>query len=306
MGHLHTEWIGAALNDAERRRAQKKSDAADKLKMTKMKASLLRQRDRRQTPEEEAGEHIGWCESQLDAHFWFSLSDLEPVKATMLLCGHNPNKVAAHLVSVRTNDGFTPQDYLRLLQRFEDLAKCEPQRRSLLQWHQFARASKLRYHPWIDEYVNAAGLNVDDAVGAEQVAPVLVAQKETASNDALEAPADTVTVPTKKAGDAPADPPPLSTPRLAEAFDDTDNKSAKQWRRILGDVNNHHWLLDARADRGTAPRPTTWWPLKFAALLEKRGVTFDSLNRAFLTSPTLKPWLRHWQEARRERNAFGQ
>ena len=130
---------------------------------------------------------------------------------------------------------------------------------------------------------------------------------------------DGATVHAKHAEPAPADAPPetreglqvkrtpqpLTTRKIADAFADIDGQTAQQWRDKLGDVNNHRWLLPARAARNSAPRPSTWWPLKFADLLEERGTTLDSLKQAFLHQPALKPWLAEWQEAKRERNAFG-
>lgn len=97
----------------------------------------------------------------------------------------------------------------------------------------------------------------------------------------------------------------LTTPELADAFDGIDDVSAEQWRRRLGDLKNHAWLMPARANAGRAPRPSTWLPLRFAELLMERDVAFETLNRKFLTVPKLKPWLPAWQEARRDRNAFG-
>ena len=101
-------------------------------------------------------------------------------------------------------------------------------------------------------------------------------------------------------------PPPLTTPDIADAFDGIDGQTAQQWRDKLGDVNNHQWLIEARAQKAPAPRPATWWPIKLAELLRTRDATDESLNRAFATAPKLKPWLPLWQEKRRERNAFGQ
>ena len=101
-------------------------------------------------------------------------------------------------------------------------------------------------------------------------------------------------------------PPPLTTPDIADAFEGIDGQTAKQWRDKLSDVNNHQWLIEARAEKATAPRPTKWWPIKFAELLLARDASAESLNRAFATAPKLKPWLLVWQERRRERNAFGQ
>ena len=97
---------------------------------------------------------------------------------------------------------------------------------------------------------------------------------------------------------------PLTTAQVADAFDGELELSAAQWRERLGDMPL--WLLPARAAKGKAPNPSTWWPLEFARILLERGATFDSLNRKFLAVPALKPWLPAWQEQRRERNAFGQ
>ena len=102
------------------------------------------------------------------------------------------------------------------------------------------------------------------------------------------------------------EPPPLTTPDIADAFDGINETTATQWRNWLGDVNNHEWLLPARAVKASTPKSATWWPLVFASLLLERKASGDSLNRAFLTMPMLKPRLKLWQEQRRERNAFGQ
>ena len=100
-------------------------------------------------------------------------------------------------------------------------------------------------------------------------------------------------------------PPALKTPEIADAFDGISGHSAQQWRDMLGDMNNHQWLKAALATQGKAPRPSTWWPLKFADLLLERGATRESLNRAFVNAPKLKQWLPNWQQAKRERDAFG-
>ena len=97
----------------------------------------------------------------------------------------------------------------------------------------------------------------------------------------------------------------MATGELADAFDGIMDVTSQQWRKRLGDLSNHPWLKPARATQTAAPHPATWWPLKFAELLLERNASLESLNRAFL-APQLKPWLTDWQEAKRERNAFGQ
>jgi hypothetical protein len=102
------------------------------------------------------------------------------------------------------------------------------------------------------------------------------------------------------------EPPPLTTAEIADAFDGINDTSATRWRKRLGDVNNHEWLLPARAVKASAPKSATWCPLVFAGLLLERKASGERLNRAFLNIPMLKPWLKLWQEQKRERSAFGQ
>lgn len=122
----------------------------------------------------------------------------------------------------------------------------------------------------------------------------------------LTEPASAIAEPVTAVVESESTPLPLPTGEVADAFDGIAGKTSTQWRNTLGDAQNHQWVLPARAVQGTAPTASTWWPLKFARLLQDRGATVESLNRVFLAAPKLKPWLHHWQEATRERNAFGQ
>lgn len=92
----------------------------------------------------------------------------------------------------------------------------------------------------------------------------------------------------------------LDTSAIAEAFSCIDGL-----RRKLSDANNHKWLIPARITQGVPPKPSTWCPLKLAKILLDRGASAEGLSRAFLKEVALKPWLTEWQEAKRERNAFG-
>ena len=118
-------------------------------------------------------------------------------------------------------------------------------------------------------------------------------------------PAPDAAAPVSDVGAKDDSPQALTTPQMADAFEGIDGQTAKQWREKLGDTKNHQWLLPALHARGSAPTPSTWWPLEFARVLQGRGATFENLNGAFLTVPVLKRWLPEWQEAHRERNAFG-
>ena len=146
----------------------------------------------------------------------------------------------------------------------------------------------------------AAEYGVDDAT-------LPVASKQTAPQAAPAQQAGTEAAPAGAAVEAAVDgTPSLTTPKIAAAFDGINGLSARQLRAKMGDVKNHQWLVHARHTQGVAPKPSTWWPLLVAHLLEDRGATFESLNRKFLNEKALKPWLRKWQEARHEQNAFGE
>jgi hypothetical protein len=96
--------------------------------------------------------------------------------------------------------------------------------------------------------------------------------------------------------------PALPTPDIAEAF-----SFYRGLKKALGDSkNHHHWLLPARVSEGSPPFPHTWCPLEVAKALLSRGASEGELNKAFLSAAVLKPWLLEWQDARRQRNGFGQ
>jgi hypothetical protein len=105
-----------------------------------------------------AAHTVGWEDATREASHWFSLADVAPWEAAMALSGHKPDGAKLEEAQTHSTDFGGPDVFKKLLRRFEDLAKREPQHRSLRQWLKFAQESKLRYHPWVDEYVEAAGL----------------------------------------------------------------------------------------------------------------------------------------------------
>lgn len=95
--------------------------------------------------------------------------------------------------------------------------------------------------------------------------------------------------------------PALETGDVAMAF-----SFVPKLQRALGDVNNHRWVLPARVRPGSQPTPATWCPLELAKVIVLRKGHESELNRAFLDNPVLRQWRSAWQEARKERNVFGQ
>jgi hypothetical protein len=150
-------------------------------------------------------------------------------------------------------------------------------------------------------------LQLDDEGTKNAVAWLLNGAEPAPAGDAA---VPLATIATEPAAAGPASVPlralrPLTTRMIADAFNGINQVSAAQWLVWLGDLKHHGWLIPARAEKRPAPNSATWWPLKLAELLQKRGAEFDALNRCFLNAPALKPWLPAWQDARRERNAFG-
>lgn len=118
------------------------------------------------TPKEAADQILGWFGETMDAGHWFSLNDVEPHKAAMLLCRFDPNDETLEQAQRTTTDVTGPRDLVRLVQRFEDLAKTAPRPRPLLQWLHEARQMGAQYHPWVDQYAQAAQLETKAEPGA--------------------------------------------------------------------------------------------------------------------------------------------
>lgn len=140
------------LRPTARRKAAQSFDLAVAVaEWKKLKASLPPRGSQPANPEDEAAATIAWYDATLDAGHRFRLRDVQPAMAAMLLCQHATLEQARVTTTLCT----CPADFNRLLERFEDLAKCEPMHRSLQHWLEIARNEKLRYDPWVDEYLNA-------------------------------------------------------------------------------------------------------------------------------------------------------
>jgi len=122
--------------------------------------TLLRieQERKGESPVGRAEQIIAWDDDEMDAYHWFSLADVEPVKAAMLLCRLNPNSETLAEADSNSTDETVPRDFMKLRQRFEDLSRAKPGSRTLRDWLHAAKEMQARYHSWIDEYVEAVAL----------------------------------------------------------------------------------------------------------------------------------------------------
>jgi hypothetical protein len=103
-------------------------------------------------------------------------------------------------------------------------------------------------------------------------------------------------------------PPPaksLETPAIAAAFDGILSVDEEKWKKRLGDVAHHRWLLPARVSKSQAPKSATWCPIKLGELFLKKGADEAALKKAFSNHKNLKAWRDEWANLTRERNAFG-
>lgn len=122
--------------------------------MTQPKKDCDAQTDNDAIDEEQAEKLIGWFDATLDAAMWFSLHNLTPRDAALLMCNLNPNEDALDPLNV-SNEITDPGNFKNLLQVFNDEANNDKRPRRLIEWHQIAANKKLRYHSWIDNYLVA-------------------------------------------------------------------------------------------------------------------------------------------------------
>lgn len=97
---------------------------------------------------------VAWYNALLNAEYWFGINSVQPQEAAMLLCEFNPHDTNAN-PETTTNSDTNPEDYKRLLRKFEDLAVTVPLTRPLVEWLAVAKNSGLKYHPWVDGYISA-------------------------------------------------------------------------------------------------------------------------------------------------------
>lgn len=104
----------------------------------------------------------GWFDYTMNAAMWFKRASVKPDEAAMLLWrldplnrdwrGNAPDPERTYV----DGDETSPRHYRALKRVFEDVAMNDPKPRTLLDWRDVAKHEGLRYHQWIDEYVQAA------------------------------------------------------------------------------------------------------------------------------------------------------
>lgn len=105
-------------------------------------------------PARERARKIRWFDATMNAAMWLKCASVAPDEAAMLLCGIDPvNETDPERIYV-DDDRASPDRYRLLWRVFLD-AETDPKPRTLLDWREVAKREGLRYHEWIDDYVQA-------------------------------------------------------------------------------------------------------------------------------------------------------
>lgn len=104
---------------------------------------------------------IAWHDMSMHAAVWLKRANVKPGEAAMLLCridplerdwrGDAPDPERIYV----DDDKASPDRYRVLLRVFLDEAETDAKPRTLLDWRDVAKRGGLRYHEWIDEYLDA-------------------------------------------------------------------------------------------------------------------------------------------------------
>lgn len=106
------------------------------------------------TPEEAAQGHVGWCDATIRANYWFGLQSVKATEAAQLLSCSNPQDQASANWLETMSGHMNPAAKRELLRGFEDEGGTRP----LMGWLQIAKSRGWRYDPWIDQYIEDAGV----------------------------------------------------------------------------------------------------------------------------------------------------
>ncbi|BBJ24225.1 hypothetical protein [Candidatus Nitrotoga sp. AM1P] len=100
----------------------------------------------------------------MNARSWWTIPDVTPIEATLLLCQINPLE-ADDLKRVRV-EGDKIYQYKLLLRVFEGEASTALKPRMLVEWRTIAQKQNLPYFSWVDDFADAMG-----ALAEKQAAP---------------------------------------------------------------------------------------------------------------------------------------
>lgn len=102
---------------------------------------------------------VSWMDETLNANKHFGLLDVSPTNAAMILCQFDPLKQSIEDAQSSATDATKPIDLKLLIEHFEALSRAKKECRTLLEWWRIARNAKLKYHPWVDAYIQAAQMD---------------------------------------------------------------------------------------------------------------------------------------------------
>ena len=100
---------------------------------------------------------VGNHDCLMDARMWFDMPDVTPKDAAMVLCRLDQLKREDPERIYVDGDRSSPDRYRLLLLVFEAEARTSPKHRTMMEWRATARERGLRYHSWIDKYVQFTG-----------------------------------------------------------------------------------------------------------------------------------------------------
>jgi hypothetical protein len=211
----------------------------------------------RPAPNDDPEYFVEWYDQTLDAAAWLGYGAMTPREAAMLLCELNPHDEAVNPLNV-ANLHTNPEDYKKLLRKFEDSAATNSVTRVLTDWLDIAESAGLRYHPWLGKYLQL-----------KKVQPV------------AEEPAQAL-------------PLPLTTSNMAFCLDGI-RWSESEWKKKLG--TKPAWVKGSIAIPGQQGVSETHWnPVILGAVLITRGLSKTNTIRArFQSKAPLKPWLDAWK-----------
>jgi hypothetical protein len=107
---------------------------------------------------------LGWLDVAMDGNFWFRQPSVSPAQAAMLLCEINPNAETEADALASTNELTGPADYTRLLNAFQALENASASPRTLLDWRNYAQERALKYHAWIELWLELLQEELSEAI----------------------------------------------------------------------------------------------------------------------------------------------